>query len=410
MNNLLKKINQRKTAILIIGLGYVGLPLLKNITKKKFKVYGLDVNKKLIEKLKKKNTNINFYYNYKDVDFKKIDIIVIALPTPLKKNTPDLSYLKNCMSSLLPNLSKNQIIILESTSYPSTTDEVIVSKLDKKFEVGKNFYVGYSPEREDPGNKKFSIKNIPKIVSGKTHNCRLLVSTFYSKICDKVEIASSMEVAEMTKLFENIFRSVNISLSNETKEVCKKIKIDFNEVIKLASTKPFGFMPFYPGPGVGGHCIPVDPFYLSWFLKKRKIKSKFIELAGQINSSMPLKISKQIEKLLKKNNFKKNNRILFLGLTYKKNIEDLRNSPSLEIFKYFDKKGYKINYNDNYVKRILINGVLHNSQKLNKLNKFKFIVLLTDHDYFKKMNIKLFKGIIFDTRFFYKNLKNINYL
>ncbi|MDC1032930.1 nucleotide sugar dehydrogenase [Candidatus Pelagibacter sp.] len=410
MNNLLKKINQKKTNILVIGLGYVGLPLLTNIFKKKFKVCGLDINKGLIDRLRKKNKHINFYHSYKDINFKKIDIIIIALPTPLKRNVPDLSYLKKCMASLFLNLNKNQIIILESTSYPTTTDEVIVSKLDKNFSVGKNFYVGYSPEREDPGNKKFNIKNIPKIVSGKTNNCRKLVSTFYSKICDKIELATTMEVAEMTKLFENIFRSINISLSNETKEICKKINIDFNEVIKLASTKPFGFMPFYPGPGVGGHCIPVDPFYLSWFLKKKRIKSKFIELSGQINSNMPSKISKQIEKLLKQINYKNDNKILFLGLTYKKNIEDLRNSPSLEIFKYFKKKKYKIYFNDNYVNKIKIDNTIFNSQKLTQLNKFKAIVLLTDHDYLKKLNIKSYDGLILDTRFFFKNHKNLHYL
>ena len=410
MNNLLRKINLKKTGILVIGLGYVGLPLLRNIFKKKFKVSGLDINKTLITRLKKTNKKINFYSSYNDIDFKEIDIIIIALPTPLKKNIPDLSYLKKCMSSLLPNLNKNQIIILESTSYPSTTDEVVVSKINKHFSVGKNFYVGYSPEREDPGNKKFNIRNIPKIVSGKTNNCRKLVSNFYSKICDRVELATTMEVAEMTKLFENIFRSINISLSNETKEICKKINIDFNEVIKLASTKPVGFMPFYPGPGVGGHCIPVDPFYLSWFLKKKKIKSKFIELSGHINSNMPVKISKQIEKFLKKDNYKKNNRILFLGLTYKKNIEDLRNSPSLEIFKYFKKNNYKIDFNDHYVKKIKIDNTSFNSQKFTNLNKYKAIVLLTDHDYLKKMNIKSFKGIILDTRFFFKDHNNLHYL
>lgn len=410
MNNLLKKINKKKSKILVIGLGYVGLPLLKNIFSKKFNVSGLDINKKLIDKLNKENRKIKFFYKYTDINFSKIDIIIIALPTPLKKDTPDLSYLKKCMSSLSPNLSKNQIIILESTSYPSTTNEVIVSRLNKRFIIGNNFYVGYSPEREDPGNKKYNIKNIPKIVSGKTNNCRKLVSNFYSKICDKVELASTMEVAEMAKLFENIFRSINISLSNETKEICKKINIDFNEVLKLASTKPFGFMPFYPGPGVGGHCIPVDPFYLSWFLKKKKIKSKFIELSGQINSNMPKKICNQIEKFLKKKDFKKFNKILFLGLTYKKNIEDMRNSPSLEIFKYFAKKKYKIDFNDEYLKKLVIDKKIFNSQKINKLNKYKAIILLTDHDYFKKINIKSFDGLILDTRYFFKNHKNLKYL
>ena len=218
----------------------------------------------MVQKYKIKFKKYKIFSEYEKIDFKKIDIIIIALPTPLKNKIPDLSYLKITMKLIYPKLTSDTLIVLESTSYPSTTEEIIVSKIKNKFKIGKDFFVGYSPEREDPGNKNYNIKNIPKIVAGKTLNCRKLVKKFYSKVCDQIVESSTIESAEMAKLYENIFRVVNISLANETKEICKKININFNEVLKLASTKPFGFMPFQPGPGAGGHCIPVDPFYFNW--------------------------------------------------------------------------------------------------------------------------------------------------
>lgn len=295
------KIKEKKARILIIGLGYVGLPLLKLINSKMYKVSGLDLNKMKVASLKNKIKNVNFYSNYNDVQFSKIDIIIITLPTPVHKNQkPDLSFIENCIKKLKKKISSSKIVILESTSYPSTTKEFIVKPFQEKFTIGKNFFVGYSPEREDPGNKSFSIKNIPKITSGHTKNCLNLTSLFYKTICSRVIEASSIETAEMTKIFENIFRAVNIGLVNETKQLAKKLKIDIDEVTNLAKSKPFGFMPFYAGPGVGGHCIPVDPFYLSWLAKKKKIGAKFIYLAGKINSNMPFEISKEIKFFFKK--------------------------------------------------------------------------------------------------------------
>ena len=406
MKNLLNKIKTKNVNILIIGLGYVGLPLLKNISKKGFNVSGLDNNKNLIKNLKKRIKKNLFFSSYDKIDFNKVDIIILALPTPVdNKKKPNLFYIRSCINSIFPKLSKNKLIILESTSYPTTTEELIVSKFKKKFKIGKNFFIGYSPEREDPGNKDFNIKNIPKIVSGMTDKCKFLVETFYSKICDSVVKSSSIEVAEMSKLYENIFRAVNISLSNETKEICKKINIEFNEVLELASTKPFGFMPFKPGPGVGGHCIPVDPFYLNWFLKKKNMSSKFIELSGKINSEMPKKVARQIELILRKNNYKSKDKILFLGLAYKKNIDDLRNSPSLEIFKHFYSKKYNIYYNDNFIPYIKIKKKKIYSQKMNSKG-YKVVVLLTDHDYYKRVKLKNKNQIVIDSRFFYKNIKN----
>ena len=399
-----KKIKNKKARILVVGLGYVGAPLLKLILSKKFQVSGLDLSKKRIKKLKEKYKKINFYDNYNDIDFKLIDIIIIALPTPIdKKNNPDLKSITSCISELFKKIENSKLIILESTSYPSTTKKLIVNPFRKKFIIGKNFFVGYSPEREDPGNKKFSIDNITKIASGYTANCKKLTSLFYKKICKKVSIATSMETAEMTKIFENIFRAVNIGLVNETKQISKKLKIDMDEVISLAKTKPFGFMPFYPGPGVGGHCIPVDPFYLSWIAKKKNFSTKFIYLAGKINSDMPKLISKEISLNLK--NYKKKSKILIIGLSYKKDIDDCRNSPAIEIFKNLLKYKFIISYHDNYVPKIIINQKKYSSLNLSKkvLKTFDAILLTTDHSYLNKNLIYSNSKKIFDTRNFFSN-------
>ena len=407
LNNFIRNIKNKKAKVLIIGLGYVGWPLFLTILKKGFNVTGLDINKKIVLKYKKKHRNQKIFYDYDHVNFNNIDIIIIALPTPLKRNMPDLSYLKSTMKLLYTKLSQNTLIVLESTSYPSTTDQVIVSKINKKFKVGENIFVGYSPEREDPGNKNFNIKNIPKIISGKTISCRKLVKEFYSMICNQVVVSSSLEIAEMTKLYENIFRVVNISLANETKEICKKIKIDFHEVLKLASTKPFGFMPFKPGPGAGGHFIPVDPFYFNWFLKRKNIVSNFIETAGKINIRMPKKIFIQIKNIILEKKIFKKEKILFLGLAYKKNIADLRNSPSLEIYEYFKKEKFNIDFNDEYVGKIIHNKKIIHSKKHDLLKKYKIIILSTDHDYYKNFQF-LDNQLIFDLRdFFEKKTVNI---
>ncbi len=395
MNNFLNKIKKKKCKVLVIGLGYVGWPLYCTIKKKGFKVLGLDTNKSLV--LKYKNKKNNLFYSYKDINFEKIDIIIIALPTPLKNKTPDLSYLKKTMELLILKLKKDTLLILESTSYPSTTEEVISSKIRKKFEIGKDFFIGYSPEREDPGNKLYNLKNTPKVFSGETKNCKKLVRKFYSLICNEIVEASTIQIAEMTKLYENIFRVINISLSNETKEICKKIKIDFYEVLKLASTKPFGFMPFEPGPGAGGHCIPVDPFYFNWYLKRKKIASSFIEIAGKINLQMPKKIFSQIKKVIRLKNFSKKEKILFLGLTYKKNIKDLRNSPSLEIFNLFKKERFNVDFNDDLLNKITLGNKTISSKNIKLFKNYKIIILSTNHDYYKKLKFNQ-KQIIFDLR------------
>ncbi len=402
------KINKKKAKILIIGLGYVGYPLLSLIDSKKFKVSGLDLNKGRIKYLKKKNKKINFYDNYANINFREQNIIIIALPTPIdSKKKPDLKSLTNCIDTISKIIDTPTLIILESTTYPSTTKEFIVKPFNKNFKIGNNFFIGYSPEREDPGNQYFGIKNIPKITSGYTNRCQRLTTLFYSKICKSVKVASSIETAEMTKIFENIFRAINIGLVNETKQISKKLNIDMDEIINLAKTKPFGFMPFYPGPGVGGHCIPVDPYYLSWLAKKKNISTKFIYLAGDINSNMPIKISKEIKNYFIQKKIK-DPKILMIGISYKKNIDDCRNSPAIIILKNLIKNNKNIFYHDKFVPKLKINRKIFVSRNLNKnlLKRMDAIILTTDHSYLSKKFIYSNSKLIFDTRNFFENYKN----
>lgn len=406
---LLRKIKYKTAKVAVVGLGYVGTPLLKLISKKGYTVTGLDIQKEKIKKLKKENKNIFFTNKYEDLA--KTDVIIIALPTPIKNFLPDLSYIKNSLEKILKVVSKPILLILESTNYPGSTREIVIKKLKKKYSVGENFFVSYSPERVDPGNKKFSINNIPKICSGYSTNCLNLSYNFYKKICKKPIRSSSLENAEMAKLFENIFRFVNISLVNELKIFSKLFKIDINEVIDLASTKPFGFMKFEPGPGIGGHCIPVDPFYFTWKAKQKKLTTKFVNLAARINNNMPKYISNEIINIFNKRKIRKKiTNILILGLSYKKDIDDIRNSPAKEILSLLSQKdNIRISYNDNYIRKVRINKKTFKSMNIKNfktLNKFDFVIILTDHTYFKKINFKKVKTQIIDTRNFI-NSKNL---
>ena len=356
MKNLIFKIKNNSAKIGVFGLGYVGLPLLLNFAQKGFTVYGVDPNKKKINLLKKGIINLKKYRKLLKNSIKKkiiyksnyekfisnLDIIIICVQTPLKKNTnlPDLSYIKNCINGLKKFLREDQAIILESTSYPGTTRELILPiLLEKKFKVGKNYSLIFSPEREDPAYEKFTINKIPKIISGYSKNCIMIAKLIYSKITKTIKV-SSLETAEFTKLLENIYRSINIGFINEMKMIADKFKIDIYETIRAARTKPFGFRAFNPGPGLGGHCIPVDPHYLAWQSEKKGINAKFIKLSAEINSLMPnFVVSKMLEhKDFNKFNHVRKKKILILGVTYKKNIDDIRESPSIEIIKILLKK------------------------------------------------------------------------
>ena len=357
-NKFIKKIRNKKAKVGVIGMGYVGLPLSILISKKSFKVFGFDEDIIKINKLKNgisyinhlpkiqlsksiKNKNLIPTNNFNLLS--KMDIIIICVPTPLNKaKKPNLKFVKSITKKIVKNIKNSSpLIILESTTYPGTSNELLNEYFKKNSLVdGKNFYMSYSPEREDPGNKKYSILkgNLPKVVSGYSNSCLNLVKILYKFVTNKTSTVTSIKTAEFTKLLENIYRSVNIGLVNELSEICRKLDIDIYESIRAAKTKPFGYTPFYPGPGVGGHCIPTDPYFLSWKAKEHGLATKFIKLAGDINDSKPLKISKKIEKLLNKLNYNFEKKILVLGITYKKNSDDTRDSPAIRICKSFNKK------------------------------------------------------------------------
>ncbi len=423
---LKKRLSSKNFTVGIVGLGYVGLPICERFVSSGIKVVGVDSDQKKINLLKKgisyikspKLSNFKyFYYNKKNLSnhykvLKKCDTILICLPTPLKNLKPDMSFIINCVENLKKIIRPFQIIILESTVYPGATLEMFRKFENKELFFGKNFFLGFSPERENPGDKNFSYANTPKLISGYSKLCLNLIDFVYAPIVKKRIKAKNIESAELSKLLENMYRSVNIGLVNELKIICDKLKIDIFDVIKLAATKNFGFQKFVPGPGLGGHCIPIDPFYLSWASKKKGYDPKFISLAGRLNSSIP---SWVVKKVLKNIPLKKP-KILLLGVSYKKNIDDDRESPIFEIMKILRKKKISFYYSDPYFKKIRKgrqNKIMMKSIKINKSNlkKFDAVILVSDHDLFDYKLIANNSKIIFDTRGRYKeyNYKNIIY-
>ena len=427
---IIKKINSKKAKISVIGLGYVGLPLCLALAKAKFKVFGIDNNVERIQLLKDgisyistiKNSQIR-NLDYKKFiptnDFKEIlnsDVIIICVPTPIdSRKKPNMKYVKNVVKQIDRHVKKFQTIIFECTSYPGTTEEFFLPILKKKkFNVGKNIFLRYSPEREDPGNKNYSIlkNNLSKVVSGYSVSCRNIVKAIYEQVSNEVYLCNDIKTAEFTKLLENIYRSVNIGLINELHSVCKKMDINIFDAIKAAKTKPFGFNSFYPGPGVGGHCIPVDPYFLTYKAKQLGVNTKFIKLAGKINDNRPNEISKEILNYIKKNKLKKN--ILIMGITYKKNSDDLRESPVLKVYNLLNKKmKNKVFVCDpmlsNLNKKSLKNIKFINLKELNNKSiykKFDLCFVGSNHDVFNYKKIsKNFKAV-FDSRDSFDGLEN----
>jgi len=420
--NLLKdKIQAKKAKIGIIGLGYVGLPLAVAFSKKGYFVYGIDTNPRHIERLNKGEKYIvdikpkevlslirkkRFFPTTNTSVLANCDCVIICVPTPLRKvKMPDISYVLAAAKTIKKYL-KNQLIILESTSYPATTREVVLPVLAETGKsVEKDFFLCFSPERVNPADKNFPLTKIPKVVGGFSQNSTNLARLLYSKIIKKVFPASSPEVAETAKLLENTFRLVNIALANEFAIVCNKLGISVWEVIEAAKTKPFGFMPFYPGPGLGGHCIPIDPLYLSWKAKKLGFKTKMIDLASYINHFMPKYVIERLKKLLHSRGIKlKDAKILILGVAYKKDVKDLRESPALEIIEELQAKGAKVSFYDPFLPYLKIHEIDLKRIEFNKksLKVFDCAIVVTDHsnvDYkFIKNNVKL----IFDARNVYK--------
>ena len=427
---LIERLNNKSAVIGIFGLGYIGLPLALRYLDSGFKVVGFDLDTKKVDKLRLGKSYIDYIPSSKiskylknqfevTEDFsrsKGLDVLILCVPTPLKKyKKPDLSFVINTINMLAPYFCKGQILSLESTTYPGTTEEELLPRIEKVgLKVGKNFFLVYSPEREDPGNLNFNTKNIPKIVGGHTRDCLEVGKILYNSSIDKIIGVSSTKVAEMTKLLENIHRAVNIGLVNEMKVVADRMNIDIHEVIRAASTKPFGFTPYYPGPGLGGHCIPIDPFYLTWKAKKVGINTRFIKLAGEINSSMPhWVIKKTIQALRDKGKSLNGLSVLVLGIAFKKNIQDTRESPGAELIKILKNKGAKVNYSDPHVPIFpKMREYNFNLTSINltpqSIKSYDLLLLVTDHAKFDYSMIQKNAKLIIDTRGAYLNrFKNV---
>jgi len=422
-------IKSKRAKIGVIGLGYVGLPLIIRFSEEGYKTVGFDVDEQKVKDLNSgksyiKHISAEKISNIIDVGFlatsnfaniTDVDAILICVPTPLgEHNEPDLSFIKSTLNSIKPYLRQNHLLVLESTTYPGTTEEEIVPVIEENnFEIGKNFFVGYSPEREDPGNTEFTTKTIPKVVSGYTKNCLEITQALYNSIVDTTVPVTSTRVAEMTKILENIHRVVNIGLVNELKMVADKMDIDIFEVINVAATKPFGYTSYYPGPGLGGHCIPIDPFYLTWKAKEVGMNTRFIELAGEVNAGMPDYVIQKIGDTLNSvEKSIKNSKIFILGLSYKKNVDDLRESPSLVILEKLLNLGAIIQYSDPYFDSIPSTRKYNfkfSSQIIDKnsLNNADLVLLATDHDDFDYNFIEKEAKLIVDTRGRFKTSKNI---
>jgi UDP-N-acetyl-D-glucosamine dehydrogenase len=420
-----EKIKKKSVVVGIIGMGYVGLPLGLAFAAKKIKVLGFDLDEKKISLLSRGKGYLKHIGDSKikkavDSGFLKAtsdffrlgeaDAILICVPTPLNEHRePDMSFVENTAKTIAKYLRKDQLVVLESTTYPGTTDELLLPLFEnaggkQKFKVGKDFYLAFSPEREDPNNPDFTTAEIPKVIGGITPLCSKVAKALYDLVIIKTIPVSSARAAEATKLLENIFRSVNIALVNELKMVFDRMNIDIWEVIAAASTKPFGFKPFYPGPGLGGHCIPIDPFYLTWKAREFEINTKFIELAGEINTYQPYYVVEKSAGVL--NKFRKalnGSNVLILGAAYKRDIDDMRESPSLKLIEIYKEKGVVVEYHDPLV------PVLPKTRKYNydmksvkltkeKIKSYDLVVLSTDHSTFNYKFIAENAKVIIDSR------------
>jgi len=420
---LINKLKEKTACIGIIGLGYVGLPLVKLYIDKGYTVVGFDVDESKVDALKQGRSYIEHIqvddlknaYDLGDflptTDFSKIgkvDAIILCVPTPLDDHRePDLSFISGSLESVLPFIKLGQVLSLESTTYPGTTNEVIIPRIEEKgegFVIGQDYFVVYSPEREDPNNPEFSTQTIPKICGGNTPECLEVGQALYGHVIDTIIPVTSTQAAEMTKILENTFRAVNIALVNELKVVAERMDIDIFEVIRAAATKPFGFMPFYPGPGLGGHCIPIDPFYLTWKAREYGVATKFIELAGEVNVSMPnYVVSKVMEALNTRSKAIKGSKVLILGLAYKKNVDDVRESPGMEILEKLLGKGAKVDYSDPHVPEFPEMRRYDYDLKSVELTpeslaEFDCVLVATNHDKFDWEMIKKYSRLLVDTR------------
>jgi UDP-N-acetyl-D-glucosamine dehydrogenase len=425
-NELKQRIEAREVRIGIIGMGYVGLPLALLFSEERFKITGFDIDARKVDILNKGGSYIvripeseiqlarqNGFKATADYgEISQVDVIIMCVPTPLGEyHEPDLSYIRDTVQSIAPYIHEGHVIILESTTYPGTTEEVVVPLLEKGNRAGlrvarddaaTGFYVAFSPEREDPGNDSIARRDIPKVVGGCGATAVKLASAVYGSVFNRIVPVSSPAAAEMTKLLENIYRCVNIALVNELKQLCMRMGIDIFEVIEAAKTKPFGFQAFYPGPGLGGHCIPIDPFYLSWKAKEFDFHTRFIELAGEVNTAMPYFVVENIvEALSQRRKSLFGSKVLVLGLAYKRDIDDLRESPSLMIIELLQKRGAHVEYNDPFIplagqgRKYALNMA---SISLDRVPEFDCVVIATDHSQYDFAEIVSRAQLVVDTR------------
>ncbi|MEW6051827.1 MAG: nucleotide sugar dehydrogenase [Candidatus Zixiibacteriota bacterium] len=418
-DELITRIRTRTAVPGVIGLGYVGLPLAMVLAEAGFKVLGFDISKPKVKLLNSGRSDID---DISDAEVRttvnsgkfsatddpkriaQMDTISICVPTPLSKTKdPDVSYILRAVEMVQANLKRGALVVLESTTYPGTTEDLILPKLEETgLKVGRDFFLAFSPERVDPGNPKFNTKNTPRVVGGVTPDCTRVAMAFYEQTLPLVQAVSSTQAAEMVKLLENTFRSVNIGLVNEVALMCDRLKINVWEIIEAASTKPFGFMPFYPGPGLGGHCIPIDPHYLSWKLKSLNYYARFIELAGEINSHMPEYVTERAIRLLNTRSGLALSKatVLVLGLAYKRDIKDIRESPALDVIKLFKDRGAKVLFNDPHVPEFEMDGKRVRSTKVTEalLKQTDLVVIVTDHTSYEYQWIVDHSKLVFDTR------------
>ncbi|MFQ5902206.1 MAG: nucleotide sugar dehydrogenase [Candidatus Binatia bacterium] len=420
MGSLQEKISHKEANICVLGLGFVGLPLALRIAEVGFPVLGIDVDKDKVESIKKGISyvqGVSFETHRSrpiraSTDFsllRESDAAIICVPTPLSKTRdPDLSLVLEAARTVADNLHPGQLVILESTTYPGTTRELLLPLMEEKgLRVGKDFFLAYSPERVDPGNDSFSLSNTPKVIAGITPACLKLAQMLYSQVVEEVVPMSSTDAAEMVKLLENTFRSVNIALVNEFAIMCHRLGLDVWEVIRTAASKPFGFMPFYPGPGLGGHCIPVDPHYLSWKLKLLAYKARLIELADEINREMPrFVVERVVEALNRERKSVKGSRILILGVAYKRDSDDARESPALDVMELLHEKGGKVSYHDPHVSHLSFNNQIFYSVPLSteSLSSCDVVVVVTDHSQFNAREVVDHSRLVIDTRNFTRGI------
>ncbi len=420
---ILDDIKNRRTKVAVIGLGYVGLPLAVEFARSGFPVIGIEIDERkavainegksyveditdeeLLEVVKKGLLRATTDYS----EVRNADAIIITVPTPLSKTRdPDLSYIMSAIESIKPHLKKGHIIVLESTTYPGTTDEVVKPELEETgFKVGKDIFLAFSPERINPGDKKWKFKNTPKVLGGVDPLSTEIAAALYNEVLEHLHVVSSARVAETAKLLENTFRAINIALVNELAIMCNLLGIDVWEVIDAAATKPFGFMKFTPGPGIGGHCIPIDPLYLSWKLKTLNYNARMIEVASEINTNMPRYVVTRIQDIL--NDMEKSikgSRILVVGVAYKRDVSDTRESPALDVMALLEEKGAVVEYHDPLVPSVSIGERFYSSVNLNpeSIAKYDLVVITTDHSSIDWDMLREYAKVIFDTKNVYKN-------